>query len=370
MAEETTTRTALRRKICKELRMPFFRRVGAFSTVAASSTTSSIIDTKLTQPDATWNGGWFFNITTGEVSVIRGFTANDDTFRLEQPCAASPVGNTYEIHSIWNANEVHDAINEAIRLGRRTFPETTTDESLLFQEEVLTYTISGLTKIPWVINKIWVEQRFNVSRGNVVSAASTSVTLPSMPTGVNSNWRITIYGGTGAGQIRTAATPTGNTFAVTAWTTIPDDTSKYALFDATEEFVAWRPFNDFHLDVEEFPDTLYVNRLYPSLYGMRIRLEMLAVSSELSTEAGTTNVPAEFIKAKACSILHGQALSNTKADKDMHYAEYKRYMDEADSYVVRNATHSPGTRFRTPNYAGDGGAFIGHDNPLGWGSDG
>jgi hypothetical protein len=364
MAEETSTRTALRRKICKELRMPFFRRVGTSSTVAASSTTSSIIDTKLTQPEGTWSGSWFFNVSTGEVSLIRSFTANDDTLRIEKPCASSPVGNTYEIHSIWNADEVHDAINEAIRLGRRTFPQTITDETIVLQEEVLTYAISGLTNLPWVISKIWVEQRSNCERGNVVSAAATTVTLPSMPTGVSSLWRISIFGGKGAGQTRTCGTPTVNTFSVTAWTTIPDTTSKYVLYDASEEIISWKPFNNFHLDTEEFPDTLYMNKLHQSFYGMRLRLEMLSVSQELTTEASTTNLPAEYIKAKSCAILHGQALSNTKADKDMHYAEYKRYGDESDAYVVRNAMHTPGVRFRSPitdhTYGND------NNNPLSW----
>lgn len=364
MAEETTSRAVLRRKICKELRMPFFRRVGSSSTVAASSTTSSIIDSKLTQPEGTWAGSWFYNVSTDEVSLIRSFSANDDTFRLESPCALSPIGNTYEIHSIWNATEVHDAINEAIRLGRRSFPQTTVDETIVLQEEVLTYTISTLTNRPWIISKIWVEQRANCERGTVTSAASTTVTLPFMPTGVNSNWRINIYAGQGAGQTRAAGTPTGNTFSVTAWTTIPNSTSKYVLYDASEEIISWKPFNDFHMDTEEFPDIIYMNKLHQSFYGMRLRLDMISVSAELSTEASLTNVPAEYIKAKACSILHGQALSNTKADKDMHYAEYKRYGDEADAYVVRNAPHTPGTRFRSPmtnhTYAND------NNNPLGW----
>jgi len=368
MAEETNTRTFLRRKICNELRMPFFRRVSpTFSTVKAGSTTTSIVDSNLTQPDGTWNGSWFFNITTGEVSMIRSFKADADTFYMEKACTVvtSPA-DQYEIHSIWNANEIHSAINEAIRQGRRTFPETTTDETIILQEEVMTYPVSGLSKLPWIINKVWVENNLNCYRGNVTSAAAASVTLPSVPSDLNSNWKITIYAGTGAGQMRTAAVPTGTTFAVTAWTVVPDATSKYALFNASKELVQWQPFNGFHLDVEEFPDTLYLNDLRPSLYGMRVRLEMLAVSTELTTEASTTNIPSEYIKAKACSILHGQALSNTKADKDTHYGEYKRYMEEADAYVVRNSVHTPGTRFRTPNDM-EAQRYQSNDNPLGWG---
>lgn len=367
MAEETTTRTNLRRKICKELRMPFFRRVGVSSVVDASSTTSTIIDSKLTQPDGTWTGSWFYNVSTDESSLIRNFKADSDTLFLEQPTAASPIGNTFEIHSVWTPTEIHDAINEAIRFGRRTFPETTTDETIVLKEEVLTYSISGLTKLPWNLNKIWVEARNNVTRGTVVSADAATVTLPDMPTGVNTSWRISIYAGTGAGQTRTVSSVVGNQLTVTAWVTVPDATSKYALFDESEELNAWRPFNDFHQDTEEFPDTLYINKLYPSLYGMRLRLEYLSVSVELTTEASTTNIPPEYIKAKACSILHGQALSNTKADKDTHYAEYKRYMDEADSYIVRNAIHTPGVRFRTPFGQDSISGYTPNSNPLGWG---
>jgi len=366
MTTPTTTRAELRRKICKELRMPFFRRVSnTYSTVGASSTTGTIIDAKLTQPDGTWNGSWFYDVTTGEVSLIRSFKADSDTFYIEKTLAASPVGNYYEIHSIWNADEIHDAINESIRVGRRTFPELVTDETIVMKEEVMTYPITGLSTLPWMITKIWVEEQLNCDRGNVVSATSTSVTLPSVPSDLDTSWKITTYAGKGAGQIRNVGVVTGNSFAVVAWTTVPDSTTKYALFHADKELVQWAPFNDFHTDTEEFPATLYLNELRPSLYGMRIRIEMLAVSQELTTEAGVTYVPAEFIKAKACSILHGQALSNTKADKDTHYSEYRRYMEEADAYVVRNAVHTPGVRFRTPNDSASQ-RYQSNNNPLGW----
>ncbi len=365
MAEETSTRTVLRRKICKELRMPFFRRVGSSSTANSSSTTSRISDNKLTQPEGTWAGSWFYSVTHDEQSYIRSFTANDDMLHLERVLANDPISDTYEIHTVWNASEVHDAINEAIRLGRRTFPETVTDETIVLKEEVMTYSVTGLSKLPYIINKIWVENIQNAQRGAVVSSTNTSITLDAVPSDLTTTWRVSIYAGTGAGQSRQAtSTPTGNTFSVSTWTTNPDSTSKYVLFNQAEELTTWRPFNDFHQDTEEFPDTIYLNKLYTSYYGMRLRIEMLAVSQELTTEAGTTNVPSEYIKAKACSILHGQAMSNTKADKDMHYAEYKRYGEEADAYIARSAPHTPGVRFRagitTHTYQND------NLDPLGW----
>lgn len=371
MAEETITRADLRRKICRELRMPFFRRVSStYSTGVTGSSTSLLVDTKLGQPDGTWNGSWVYDVTTGESSMIRNFKADSDTAFLEKTMGATLNAAQYEIHSIWNADEIHNAINEAIRTIRRSFPETLTYESdgLMMVEHNLNLGLSNLTN-PWIINKVWVERIENPTMGNVSSATSTSVTIPVVPdmTDAMGLWRINIYDGLGRGQTR-QITGTANPFTVTAWTVVPNTTSKFMFYNERTQYMTWMPFNDWHLDSEEYPDTLYLNQVYPSLYGRRLRVEYLSYPGELTTDASTTIVPYEYIKAKACSILHGQALSNTRADKDTHYAEYKRYQEEADTFVVRNAPHMPGIRFRTPIAANDGSYPFLNDNPLSWGN--
>lgn len=375
MAEETITRADLRRKICRELRMPFFRRVSPTFSTAGTSSVSTLVDAKLTQADGTWNGSWLYDITSGESSMIRNFKADSDTAFLEKLMTTSMTGRTYEIHSIWTADEIHDAINEAIRSVRRTFPATLTYEGdyLVLCEEQLSHSLSALTN-PWIINKIWMEKIENPSYGTVSSATSSDVTippalLPPAPVNLMEQYRITIYSGVARGQTRqiTYGDITNPLGISPNWITVPSATSKFVLYNEKIQRHTWIPFNDFHLDSEEYPDTLYINRIRPEFYGSRLRIEYLSYPGELTTDSSTTIVPYEYIKAKACSILHGMALSNTKADKDTHYAEYKRYQEEADTFVVRNAPHMPGVRFRTPVAANDGFMTINNaDNPLGW----
>ena len=363
---ETNTLTSLRRAVASKLRMPFYRRIGQSSTLTAASTTTTFKDTKLTQTDGFWNQHWFFAPSTGEVSLIRSFRADTDTAYLETPLATSlNSGTTYEIHSIWNANEIREALNTAIRVARRSFPENVTSIYGVVQEDVVTYTLSSLTKVPWIINKVWVEQRTNVRQGAVLTATVTSATLDTDLTNVTSNWVITIYEGTGKGQYRSVTGVSGSDVNVATWTVIPDNTSKYSLFDASEEMVAWKLFSDLRYDAPEFPTVMYFNRTRPEDYGMRIRLEYTAISAELTTESSTTNVPREFLLAKACSELHSQALSSTKADKETHYGEYKRLSDEADQYLIRNAIHTPGTVLLNPDPS-EYPFSTENADPLGW----
>jgi hypothetical protein len=200
----------------------------------------------------------------------------------------------------------------------------------------------------------------------VLSSTNTTATLDAGGLdAVNTNWYITIYAGTGAGQSRQISSVSGSEVTVADWDTNPDITSKYTLFDATEELVGWKLFTDLRFNSPEFPTTMYFNRVHPEDYGMRIRLEYVAVSGELTTESSTTNIPREYLLLKACSELHSQALSSTKADKETHYGEYKRMQDEADEYIVRNAIHIPGTVLLNPDV--NERPFTTNDNPLGWG---
>jgi hypothetical protein len=302
--------------------------------------------------------------------MIRAFSAADDTFQLEQPVASiettstGPTGapTAYEIHTIWNADEIHAAINEALLLAGRSFPETLYDTTQVMITDKMNYSLTGLTRKVWILSHVWIERSSEVTNGNVVSATPTTAVIPAMPTGVSTNWRINIYEGTGAGQTRQIVSVLGNEATVSTWTTTPDTTSRFALYDTSE--ARWQQFKEFRVDAGEFPDYIYLSGKYPGYAGMRFRYEFLSVPAELTTDTDTTTVPKAYIKAKACSILHGMALSGTKSDKEMHYAEYVRYRDESDAYVVRNAYHSPGTVFSTPIESVLGPTDW--DDPLGW----
>ena len=200
-------------------------------------------------------------------------------------------------------------------------------------------------------------------RGTATAGGASTITLESIPDGIDTSWRISIYEGTGKGQIRTYSSNVGNQVTVSsAWTTNPDSTSKYAVWDAAEEHYAWEPVYAVSQDAKEFPDAIRFKSRFTSSYGMRIRLEYLAYPVALTADADTTGVPKEYLVPKVCSILHGQRLSSTRADRDMHFAEHKRYADEADSFKILYAPHRPDTLIPVEG----GQEYRDNEDPLDW----
>lgn len=369
MSESTTTLQNLRRTIAKELKMPFARRFpSGYSEVDASSTTSKIIDSALTQKDNFWNGSWLYFPSTGEVSLVRSFQANDNAVHLEVPLASTPsAGDDYELHQIWNAVDIHHFINQAILEGGRTWADTVTDETLILEEDKLSYTISGLTRRPWIVTKVFIENRGSVVRGSLQSATSTTAVLESAgiltPVTTPANWRISIYDGTGKGQIRTVASVNGAEVTVTSWTTTPDSTSKYALWDTTDDLSPWIPLDSYTLDAKEYPDTVHFFRRMESWFGMRLRIEYLSEPTELTAEADTTPIPKRWIVPFAVYLMLGQRIMDTKEDREVYSAESERYRIMAEDFRMRNAPHKPDVTLRSaqPRYT-----YIPNGDPLNW----
>lgn len=367
MAEPTITLAEIRRDICRSLKMPFFRRYSSGFLAATGGSAITLIDSKLTQADQFWRRSWVYRIASQEVAMITDFQASSDTARLEIPITTIAATDTYEIHTLWNAYEIHNAINSAIRAVRRYFRDNVTDESLVVQEDVRAYDISGLTKVPWVVHRVWLEQPASVRRGTVVSATASTLTVENsgILSGVTSNWKVSIYDGTGKGQLRSVSTVSGAqiTGLSANWTTTPDATSKYALWDTSEQTYDWYPFDAVRLSSKEFPTYLYFARRPVDFYGMRIRLEYSAYASELTTEASTTVVPLEYLRPAVLSELHSQRIADTKADRDLHFGEWRRFKDEAQEYLLRNSPHMPDSIIFT-NQDQMRQPLI--DDPLGW----
>lgn len=368
MSEATITLTELRRKIALELQMPFARRYSAgFLDADSGGSTTKFVDSALTQKDRFWDGNWFYRVASQEVSIIRGFSSNDNSGNLEVPVTTIASGDDYEIHSIWNALDIRHAINSAIAEAGRIWPDTVVDESLILQEDKLDYTISGLTQRPWIVAKVFIENRGNIRRGTLVSATSTTFVVEntSILSDVSpaTNWRISIYAGTGAGQIRTVSSVASATGTVTAWTTTPDSTSKYALWDATEDIQPWSFIDSYRTDAKEFPSTLYLTNRYSSRYGMRIHIEYMSTPSELSLEADTTIIPHRFLVPMAISYLYGNKIADTKVDKEVYYAESERYRQQAERYLINNLPHKPDITMKLPLRPSRG---TDSNDPLDW----
>ncbi len=369
MAEPTITLAELRRAIAKELEMPFFKRYKNGFLTVDSGDTSSLVDTDLTQKDKFWNGAWAYRVASQEASLITNFNATDDTLVLEVPITAFDAADEYEIHSLWNAYDIHDAINRAIRDVQRTFFETVTDETIIVEEDKLSYPLSSLAKTPHMIQKIWLEQPTSVQRGNVVSSTSTAITLPAgvAPADLTSTWMISVYAGTGKGQLRTLVSTDGSSVVgVAALDTTLDSTSKFALWNSTQVTQDWRPWTAVRYDsMKDFPDLLYFSRRPVDYMGLRIRLEYVALPTELTTEADTTVIPDSYLIPAAISILHSRKVKDTKVDRELHFAESKRYQEMADSWMVRNAPHRPDSNLLDQAFTGYQPDSV---DPLNWGN--
>jgi hypothetical protein len=366
MAEPTISLQDLRRAIARELEMPFFKRYKNGYLDADSGDTDELVDAALTQKDKFWNGAWVYRVASQEASLITNFNASDNKLVLETAITAFAADDDYEIHNIWNAYDIHDAINRAIRDARRTFFETVTDETIIIEEDKLIYSLSSLAKTPHIIQKIWLEQPTSVKRGQVVSATSTTVTLTASElSGVDSDWKISIYAGTGSGQLRSISSVAGAQATVPAWTTVPDDSSKFALWNPTQQTQDWRPWTAVRYDsTKEFPDVLYFSRRPVDYQGLRVRLEYVSLPSELSAEDDTTVIPDSYLIPAAISILHSRKVKDTKVDRELHFAESKRYKEEADAWMVRNAPHRPDSNMLDQAYTGYQPSA---DDPLNWG---
>lgn len=369
MPAPTVSFITLRRAICRELRMPFFRRIGNESSVAAGATAIRVTDPDLTQKDKYWNNSFFYHVDSEESSLILSYNANTHELLLERPLPTIPVAaDTYEIHSIWNADDIREATNRAIQSARQTFFITAINEDTCMVTDVLQYrlTVAAFDTSVWILNKIYVEYPTNAAQFDASSATSTTVTAPSTAdlTDVENGWILTVYDGDGAGQVRSVSSVAGQVITIeSAWDNQPDTTSRIKVFDPNKS--SWYPFHNFHTDSVEYPTFVRFSHRNPDYDGGRFRFEYLGVSPTVDADDDLIYLPQEYLINKVCSLLHGQVLNGTKSDKEAHYAEFKRYQEEADSYLVRNAPHSPSIHMRHPD-AHVNSFYRDREDPLNW----
>ena len=381
MSLPTSTRAVLRRAICSELGMEFFRRYGStgYLTCDTDSATDKIVDSDLTQADDFWKNQWLYiaedsstgtaSALVGDVRLITSFSNVDNSCIVDRAYSATPVGTLrYEIHDVWNATEIHNAINRAIRDAIPNFFDTVSDETLVLREDTLQYTISALTYRPWIISEIWIERTFDSKTGTVVSSAATSLTDTATDfSAASSNYIVSIYDGTGAGQLRTCVngTSAGVLNISSAWTTNPDTTSKYRFWNTSEQRDDWFRVTSARFDKMEYPNTMYLSRLYQGLYGSRIRITYATDALELATDASTTVVPREFVIYKAIAYLAGSRTWGRTADREK-YAILEQTMNaKAEAFRDKMAFRMDTTLWQETDYSTPG-STPSDGNPMAW----
>lgn len=354
MARPTTTRTDLRRMIARQLGMPFSKRNSSGYSTLTGALASYVTDTKLRQARANyWAGQWLYMVALDEARMIVQSTTLGQLV-LESPLSSAPsVGDSYEIHSVFGAYEIHDAINRAIVASYPSFYDTTEDTSLIVCEDKMSYDLSSISPTIGIVHEVAIERPVTRMWGTVTSTSYDGVndllTIYLEDTvdlsDVDSDWWISIYDGAGRGVAYQCTGLVNNTLKcvmVTA-TSDPglDTTSDYLLWNAEDQQLDWYRTKEVHFDAKENPSTL---RLYSPIYayrGSRIRIKYSTAPSSLTAETSTTVVPSGYVIPMAISLLALSRVGDNRIDRQRYAALQELYAKEAELFKMRNFFRYP-----------------------------
>lgn len=343
MAEPTVTRSDLRHELCRRLGMEFFQRVGTSGTSTATGSTTTLVDTtRLKQANDVWNGSYLYLTSAGSVRLINDFANSSSTITwLPALGSASGSGTTYEIHSGFTADQIHDAINSAIEDGFPEFFEVTTDETTALTADTLEYSLPGT---PYYVLSMWLESVNEKDKGTVSSHQSTTTltdSTKSWTTDAFANMQVAIYDGTGKGQNRTISGNSATALTVPTWTTNTDSTSKYVIKDITEEVADWHRVVAARFDQTFWPATTYLTSRYSAHAGHSLRVVYVAKPARLTTDSGTTVIPREYIIRKALAYLHASRIGDSRTDTARHRYLQQMYESMAEVYKLQNKFRLP-----------------------------
>ena len=374
----TATRLELRTELARRMGNRFFEYFPSTSTVDSGSTDTIIVDDDLPLDDDWWSNRWYYQTSgdqEGAVRWIDDFVAQSGTITskltLDRALAGTPAaGDTYQILDKLSPHVLHDAINQALEDGFPSFFETKREEVLVYQEKTIEYSLDGLSGTPYIITGIWLERKYEGSRGDVASSTNNTVTLNDNDlSDVDTDWKITIYEGTGKGQLRDVASVSGQVVTVTSnWTTNPDSTSRYRLWDDSKEDIHWMKITDVSMDAIEYPSIIYIHNLRYDYYGSRIRIAYIARPEPLTADTDTTTVPKEFVINKAMQFLYLVLADNTKHNRAGMERLAQRAELSAYQYEMKRRYNMPAMplwRVQDPS-RGDS-YFQNRANPMAWG---
>ena len=348
------TRATIRREIARRLNMDFALRIGESATATGGTTTTLIDTAMLDQADDYWNGDWLYVVNDadastndGKIRLITDFTQSSSTLTfLEALGASSASSDTFEIHSGWNAAQIHSAVNAAIEDGFPEFFDMNIDESIVLTRDTLEYTLPTSTA-PYFMNRMWIEQPEEKTKGTASGGSSTTL-VDSSQSWTNDEWNsmtVAIYHGTGKGQHAVITDGNSTTLTVAAWlgtgTTSPDSTSKYVIKDTTRELRDHYRITAARFDKVYYPTKLYLTSRYTGFEGYGLRLQYVSKPSALTAESSSTDMPQEFIVRKALALLYAQRIADSRVDSDRFRYLQQYYDTLAEAYRQQNKWRMP-----------------------------
>lgn len=388
MSEPTNTRQTLRREIALDLGMPFFRRFP--SGIAVQDTTESglkdasdstgIRDSRLTQHRNFWLKTWVYDVSNDTMRMTKDFLQESNTLVPEWDWDQAPTtGTTIEIHSIWNPQEIHQAINDGIQEAFPAFFDVVTSEDIIIEENKLEYDLvtnnsdgRGILSNPFRIKSIEIEQTHSGSTHTATNGDTASITDSTEDfSSLDTNWSVSIYDGTGSGQygVVTMGDTAGVVTVDNGFVVSPDTSSKFRLWKRGEEIFTWRPVTAIQFDAKDYPSKMRFLERYPADRGMRMRIQYIGEPQPLSVDSATTVIPKRYIKAYALSKLYGMRARSKPGEMQKYATLEATEMEKADRFKVEHHWDMPDQTLWTEyDMAGYGAPRYGEINdPLDWG---
>lgn len=351
------TWTQLRQEISRRAGNAVMRRVGTEISINGALATNQFHATQLGNLTNDWGLAYssvYASYTTdggaplGQELEIQRFRS-DGTIGYVYTGAvgfspALQVGDRVEIHTVFTARQILDAVNQALRDTWPAFYLISIDTTTILEKFKRQYDLTTLAVRPRHFIAAHVEPIFRVGIGRATSGGTNTLTdtTGSFALETGKTYEIAIYYGTGKGQVRTISTwddPT-KTFTVTQdWLVQPDSTSEYMVKNLSDVYYNWLgPLAKLRLDQDEDPTSLEILYDTYELWGARLRLEYASPLPELTTEASTLpDSVAGYVIARALYYLFIQNVGRS-AQFDVKTAATlaDQYAKEAEGLRERN----------------------------------
>ena len=387
MGEPTVNRVTLRREICQDLGMPFFRRWPnglvvqdtATSGMANATDSAKLVDSRFNQRRKYWKSAWLYDVTSGEQRKVVDFIRDQKALIPEYDFTTVPsTATTFEIMSIHTPAEIHTAIDDAIAEGFPIFFDIVTDETLIVEEDKREYELSvnnsdgrGILSNPYRIKSIYIER--TASGGVfVIDTASTTTSIVNAAagfsaSGLDSGWSLAVYSGTGSGQYILPTGPaSANAIPVAAPTVALDTSSQIRFWNRSVEVHAWDPVTAIEFDAKDYPNKMRMLFNTSASRGMRFRIQYVGEPQPLLTDtaAGTT-VPKRYIKARALATLLRQRARRLPGEADKYALLAQAEQADADRFKLEHSFDMPDqTTWTEEHYGRNENDYFERNNPL------
>lgn len=345
------TRTQIRRTLGLRTGQPFFRKFGGGAgTASANGTTTTLIDTtRLKESDKYWVGSFIYFPSTDEVREISGFTQSSSTVTWLAPIASSTTTNlAYEIWSQFTPQQVHEAINQALRRAWPYFFLTGTDETLVIEDaQGVMYTLPT-TNIIRRLCQVYLMIYQGVA-GTITSLGTTTQIIDSGASFTSSDvgrW-IAVYkdGVTANGEIRQISVVDSSTQVTvsSAFSEAVPVGAKYRKLDKNTTTPVQLPVVNAIVDAPEFPTKLWFGQHPFGYEGYPLYLMYEYEYPDLTTEAGTTTCPLEYLYAMASAYIYLQKMQSAPAQENATWeAMHKSMAGIAEIYTkTHRMAHLP-----------------------------